>query len=312
MAQKNVVSPPSSGSGSGVCKDTQQLFDDFKALLDGAEAPPGEKDEWIAANAQAIANEEIFKGKNADACAERRNLQMAKETYDTYASLLNCQVTTLCKDIEQAQETVKRKTEAAAKVKADFEKVIEKLKALKAKMANMRALAGVFSSDVANSCNTEAKKILNDKLPNIDKLTYPCYDPGFTDALVLVQTICDEILVTENATDQAVESTVLAAGIYASTNVSSIKQHTDDLKKKCDELKTDVETNLKNTETTVKNTQKALTEALGSLSAAEAEWRRNLTVVAGIEETLADLNALGDPNAPTLIDLYEKQKCSQN
>ncbi len=265
---------PTPGGGtptpSGPCPITEKCFTDFVTAAADRQTD--------AANA-AASLEIIFKGKLSDVCDERRNHDKAQETLTLYTNIQFCHVTTICKDIEQGQATVVKKTEQAAEAKKGYDKVLENLKALKGKLTTVKTLTGAFETVICDNCNSESRKAIEEKMGGAEALN------NYVGAL---KTMAVE---AENATDQANETAIITAGILAFTNVASIKPFTDDLKAKCDVFKKDVEENLKNTAKTIETNQKALNEALVQLSDTEANWRRSKTVPAGIKQTIADVNS---------------------
>ena len=276
---KNVKSDPlPPGNGGGECQDTLKCFTDYK---EGAEARKTES-EGVS---DALGT--TFKGKLDDVCDERRNFKKANDTLNIYNDIYYCQSISLCKDIEQSQETVKLKTELAGKVKANFETVGAKLKTIKTKLTNVKNLTGTLETAVCDSCNTESKKAIAKKV-------------GEQELLGCVAKIKELSLVAEGVSDQASESSVIVAGVLAFTNVASIKPYTDSLKEKCDTFKKDVEENVKNTSKTIDGVKKSLNDALCELSVAEVAWRRIKTVTAGIGQSIAHLDTRTDspPTTP--------------
>lgn len=295
MAKKNTTADPQpNGNGTGDCPVTLKCFDDFVTAAGVRETD---------ASNVAAALEIEFKGKQEEVCAERRNYKKAQDTLETYNNIYYCQVISLCKDIEQAQETVKLETDIGAQMKTSFDKVLASLKAVKTKLTNVKNLVGALETVSCDSCNSESKKAIDDKLGSQGS------DPVLEASLELVVNSFKAMaLDTEGAADQAYETAVITAGVLAFTNVPSIKPFTDELKSKCDTLKKDVEENVKTTSKTIESTQKSLSEALSQLSISEVVWRRSETVVAGIHDTASHVDTRSTkPNTP-FEDIPDKVK----
>ncbi|MCB0575232.1 MAG: hypothetical protein KDC61_11785 [Saprospiraceae bacterium] len=277
--------PNGNGGTPAPCADTKKIFGDFLTELTEKTIPADK-----SANAALLA---AFNGKKRDVCAERRSYNKTKKTLDFYSSIYYCQAIILCKDVEQAQETLKRKTELAGIVKKGFDGIVASLKILKEKAKTVHDLSCKVDTAIYDSCNTTTKGLINAAIaPDKINETKDNRDKFSKEATIIL-----------DAVDQACETSVNVAGLYSYTNVGTIKEHTDDLKSKAEEFKADIESNIKNVEADLKNVQKALADALAKMSLAEADCSRGETVDDGnsaLKDVVIVHTGTGDNPSPAL------------
>lgn len=252
------------------CDDVKKVFVEFEKTL--------VLEQESSENA-IIALEAVQTGKRNDVCAERRSYNKNKKVLDFYTATLNCQAISLCADIEQTQETVKRKTTLAGDIKKGFDGVLNGLRTLKEKMKTVHQLSCQTDTAVNDSSNTTTQGLINEAL---GKLQPPRKIGGKDNYDQFAKQAIEGI----NAVDQAFETAVNVAGIYAYANLAAVKLHTDNLKAQCDLFKGDAENNIKTLEADLKNAQKSLADALAKMSVAEADYARSQTVDDAVRETL--------------------------
>jgi hypothetical protein len=275
ITNKNTPDPPVHTPTPTVCEDVQKVFVECEKLLSEEEKSSNSANEALKA---------VQDGKRNDVCAERRSYNKSKKIFELYTSIQNCQAIGLCADIEQAQETVKRKTALAAEVKKGFDGILTSIKTLKDKMKTAHQLACQVDAAIHESTNKTTKDLINTAL---GKLTPPRKiggEPGKEEPMY--DQFSKQALEGVNAVDQAFETAVNVAGIYAYTNLASIKSHTDGLKTQCDLFKTDAENNIKLLDADLKTAQTNLSTALLQMSLAEADYARSQTVDDAVRETL--------------------------